>query len=101
MTEGPLARYRALVQTGELKPDPIQELAAEKLQSLAHALAGSDPHAGKRGWIARFGLNSRTEAPPPLGLYLYGAVGRPKHIHLNLVFERTPVTGKDRVHLHA
>ena len=29
--EPPLRRYRALRRAGELKPDPVQELGAEKL----------------------------------------------------------------------
>jgi predicted ATPase len=35
MQEGPLQRYRQMVQAGELAPDTAVELAAEKLQLLA------------------------------------------------------------------
>jgi cell division protein ZapE len=101
MTEGPLQRYRALVEGGTLKPDPIQELAAEKLQSLAHALEGYDPQGGKRGWMARFGLKPREHQPPPQGLYLYGGVGRGKSMLMNVLFETVPVKAKERVHFHA
>jgi predicted ATPase len=31
MQEGPLQRYRQMVQAGELAPDTAQELAVEKL----------------------------------------------------------------------
>jgi cell division protein ZapE len=34
MTDGPIHAYRALLAGGEIEPDPVQELAAEKLQSL-------------------------------------------------------------------
>ena len=38
MTDGPLSRYRAKITNGELSHDPMQELCAEKLQSLKNAV---------------------------------------------------------------
>ncbi len=101
MTETPITRYRALVSSGELKADPAQELAAEKLASLAHALGGYAPKSGKKGWMERFGLGAKAEAPPPQGLYLYGGVGRGKSMLMNLFFETAPLKAKERVHFHA
>jgi cell division protein ZapE len=101
MTESPLQRYRALVESGELKSDPAQELAAEKLSSLARALNGYAPKTGKKGWLSRFGLGARDETPPPQGLYLYGGVGRGKSMLMNLFYEVAPVENKERVHFHA
>ena len=101
MTETPLQRYRALVEAGELKADQAQELAAEKLSSLAIALKGYMPKSGKRGWMDRFGLKAREEIQPPQGLYLYGGVGRGKSMLMNLFFETAPVVAKERVHFHA
>ncbi|HSO41863.1 MAG TPA: cell division protein ZapE, partial [Rhodospirillales bacterium] len=49
MTEGPLAQYRGRLAAGELRPDPAQELAAEKLESLHHALAGYRAEPGQSG----------------------------------------------------
>lgn len=100
MTDTPVQRYRALVASGELKSDPIQELAAEKLTSLAHALAGYTPRGGKKGWMARFGLGAKDVAPPQ-GLYLYGGVGRGKSMLMNLFFETAPALKKERAHFHA
>ena len=101
MTETLIARYRALVSSGELKADAAQELAAEKLTSLAHALTAYTPASGKKGWRARLGLGAKAEGAPPQGLYLYGGVGRGKSMLMNLFYETVPITAKDRVHFHA
>ena len=100
--ELPLQRYRTLRRAGELKPDPVQELGAEKLQSLHHALNGYQP-AGDTwlaGWKDRFGLGRRTDEPPQ-GLYIFGPVGRGKSMLMDLFFDSAPVEKKRRVHFHA
>jgi len=51
----PMAAYRELRQTGLLQPDPTQQSAVERLQSLYHALLDDRPETGLRGWLARFG----------------------------------------------
>ncbi|WP_374442913.1 cell division protein ZapE, partial [Stella sp.] len=96
----PLARFRALVRRGELRPDPMQALAAEKLESLWHALAGYRPQTGSGGWRARLGLSRRPD-PAPQGLYIYGEVGRGKSMLMDLFFDVAPVEAKRRVHFHA
>jgi cell division protein ZapE len=96
---GPLPAYRAKRAAGELKPDPAQELAAEKLQSLHHALRHYRPQASG-GWKARLGLARRSEEPPQ-GLYLFGGVGRGKSMLMDLFAETAPVARKRRVHFHA
>ena len=100
MTDGPLSIYRARRGTGTLKADPAQELAAEKLQSLWHALRNYRPAMGHVGWRARFGLARRLD-PAPQGLYVYGDVGRGKSMLMDLFFETAPVEKKRRVHFHA
>ena len=100
MTDGPLTRYRAMVASGELKPDPAQELAAEKLNSLHHALQSYKPRSGKAGWRARFGLAGRKDAdPPPQGLYLYGGVGVGKSMLMDLLAHALPHRS-ERLHFH-
>jgi cell division protein ZapE len=101
MSSGPLSAYRAKLARGELKPDPAQALAAEKLESLHHALAGYRPALGETGWRARFGLAKRQSAETPLqGLYIYGEVGRGKSMLMDLFFEAATIAGKKRVHFH-
>src|SRR3546814_827212 len=93
MTEGPLAAYRATVRDGAIKPDPMQALAAEKLESLHHALRHYQPASGVAGWRARLGLARRPD-PAPQGLYLYGGVGRGKSMLMDLFFRTAPVEAK-------
>ncbi|MGB0626181.1 MAG: cell division protein ZapE [Alphaproteobacteria bacterium] len=98
----PLDRYRSMREANELMRDPTQKLAVEKLQSLHHALKGHQPSGDSflAGWKDRFGLGRRTEEPP-MGLYLYGPVGRGKSMLMDLFFDTAPVERKRRVHFHA
>lgn len=99
MTGGPILAYRALLAGGEINPDPIQELAAEKLQSLHAALKTYEPTMGAKGWMARLALGPRRESPR--GLYLYGGVGRGKSMLMDLFFDGLPLEAKKHVHFHA
>jgi len=98
----PLDRYRELRETNALMRDPSQKLAVEKLQSLHHALQGYQPSGENwlSGWKNRFGLGRRTEEPP-LGIYMFGPVGRGKSMLTDMFFDTAPVERKRRVHFHA
>lgn len=96
---GPLARYRAWRDSGRLQHDPAQELAAEKLESLCRALGDYRPGSGEGGLWARLGLASAPE-PPPLGLYIFGPVGRGKSMLMDMFFACAPVARKRRVHFY-
>lgn len=100
MTDGPLIDYRQLIRDGDLKSDPAQALAIEKLQSLHHALAAYDSKTGAKGWKDRFGLGRRREEPPQ-GLYMFGGVGRGKSMLMDLFYRSAPVKQKKRIHFHA
>ncbi len=113
MSQGPLAAYRAKLAAGELKQDAAQELAAEKLQSLHHALKDYRPAQGETGWLARFGLKKAPAQPglrwhggdgyaahPKQGLYIFGEVGRGKSMLMDLFYESATIAGKRRVHFH-
>ncbi|HVJ50945.1 MAG TPA: cell division protein ZapE [Aliidongia sp.] len=101
---GPMAAYRAKRAAGELKPDPMQELAAEKLQMLHRALLHYTPQppAAPGGWRAILGLvPSAPPRPKPKGLYIFGGVGRGKSMLMDLFFAASSVRAKRRVHFHA
>jgi len=107
--QGPVAALRERRRSGALAFDPVQDLAAEKLQELHHALKSYRPvdegggFLGALGnWKARLGL-ARREETPPQGLYLFGAVGRGKSMLMDLFYETAPVAKqhKRRVHFHA
>jgi cell division protein ZapE len=97
----PMMAYRALRQRGLLQPDPAQQLAIERLQSLFRALLHYRPEAGLRGWLARFGLSENNGTHAPVGLYLCGPVGRGKSMLMDLFFRSVPIERKRRVHFHA
>ncbi|MGD9867946.1 MAG: cell division protein ZapE [Hyphomicrobiales bacterium] len=96
MDDGPLKRYRAMVDAGEIQADPAQALAAEKLQLLANRLAGFKPPA-KRDFLSFFG---RKGNGAPQGLYMFGGVGRGKTMLMDLFFESTSYRPKRRLHFH-
>jgi cell division protein ZapE len=100
-TAEPMAAYRALRQRGLLQPDPAQQLAVERLQSLYRALLHYRPETGLRGWLARFGLAENGGSHAPVGLYLCGPVGRGKSMLMDLFFRSVPSLRKRRVHFHA
>jgi cell division protein ZapE len=99
---GPMPAYRAKRAAGELKPDPVQELAVEKLQMLHRALLGYRAilQTQPGGWLAALGLGP-TPAPHPKGLYFFGGVGRGKSMLMDLFFATSAVPAKRRVHFHA
>src|SRR5438132_5229276 len=99
--EEPMAAYRTLRQQGLLQPDPAQQLAVEKLQSLYRALLHYRPETGLLGWLARFGLAENGGNHAPVGLYLCGPVGRGKSMLMDLFFSTVPSLRKRRVHFHA
>lgn len=91
MTKGPRSRYHALIEKGALTPDPAQEDAADRLQSLHNAV--KNYNGPKQRW-----LSARKAAPK--GLYLWGDVGRGKTLLMDLFFNNTAHARKRRVHFH-
>lgn len=90
-----LTRYEALVASGELRADPEQAAAAERLDRLQRELEAT---RAKRGLLGKF-LNRKP--PPPRGLYLWGGVGRGKSMLMDLFHDNLQIRRKRRVHFHA
>ncbi len=100
-----LDAYRAKLAASEIKADPAQAFAVEKLETLSRALASyrPDPRPGfwraSLGFARKFGTEQR--GAPPTGLYFFGGVGRGKSMLMDLFFAHAPVERKRRVHFHA
>jgi cell division protein ZapE len=106
---GPLHAWRAMVVRGELAPDPSQQEAAGRLQTLWDALRGYNAASVRRAsngnrWLSRL-WPRRSDAPiapdgAPKGLYLVGEVGRGKSMLMDLFFASADVGRKQRIHFH-
>ncbi len=95
--KGVRARYDELIASGELRPDPDQRAAAERLDHLEHMLEAPAP---KPGLLAR--LMGRSAAlPTARGIYRWGGVGRGKSMLMDLFHECLAIPEKRRVHFHA
>jgi cell division protein ZapE len=86
-------RYRALIDAGELRPDPDQAQAVAALDRIAAELRP----APRKGPLARLFARDKS---PPRGAYLWGGVGRGKSMLMDLAFEAIPAERKRRVHFH-
>jgi cell division protein ZapE len=92
---GLLARYEAMIASGELRPDAEQAAAAERLDHLQRELEKTSPSGTILGR-----LFSR-KPPPPRGVYMWGGVGRGKSMLMDLFHDTLNIRRKRRVHFHA
>ena len=92
---GMLNRYEALVATGELRTDPEQAAAAERLDRLQREMYKAHSSTGLLGK-----LMGRKPASPR-GVYMWGGVGRGKSMLMDLFHETLDIPEKRRVHFHA
>jgi len=88
-----LARYASLLASGELRPDPEQQAAA---QALARVQAQLEKPSG--GLLARL---TALRPPTARGAYLWGGVGRGKSMLMDLFHDTLAISAKRRVHFHA
>ncbi len=88
----PIQQWRALIAKGQLQHDPAQEQAAQMLSLLSGRLQNWKP--GKKKPL--FGKMD----PAPVGLYLYGDVGRGKSMLMDMFYQSAPTDRKVRVHFH-
>ena len=91
-----LARYEALLASGELRPDPEQAAAAERLERLKRELEASHGRGGLLGRLFGKKRNAR-----PTGLYMWGGVGRGKSMLMDLFHDSLTIAEKRRAHFHA
>lgn len=90
-----LERYEALVATGELRSDPEQAAAAERLNQLQREIYKARTSTGL------FGKLLGKKAPSPRGLYMWGGVGRGKSMLMDLFHQTLDIEDKRRIHFHA
>ncbi|MEM8695797.1 MAG: cell division protein ZapE [Pseudomonadota bacterium] len=88
------ARYRELVEAGELRPDTDQEAAIDRLVRLSRELETA-PRRGSVIWRA---LGKKPETVR--GVYLWGGVGRGKSMLMDMFYACLQTPSKRRVHFH-
>ncbi|MEL6506554.1 MAG: cell division protein ZapE [Pseudomonadota bacterium] len=93
----PLTRYEDLIAEGVLAPDAQQRACIARLTELAISLTRWEKR--QPTGLRRFNPISRT-APTPTGFYIWGGVGRGKTLLMDLFFNNTAFTDKQRVHFH-
>jgi cell division protein ZapE len=91
---GLLTRYERLIAAEELRPDPDQRRAAERLAGLEKELEAERPGGLFSQWFVR-------KNAAPRGVYMWGGVGRGKSMLMDLFVETLSITEKRRVHFHA
>ena len=91
-----LAAYDALVASGELKPDPEQRTAAQRLDRLQEELEAGQ---GGGGLLSR--LFGKAKPEQPRGVYMWGGVGRGKTMLMDLFHDQLAIPDKRRAHFHA
>lgn len=87
----PLDIWRARVADGQLTADADQERAAVKLTELQARLKSWRPE--KKPLFGK-------PKPPPIGLYMWGGVGRGKSMLMDLFIETAGVRPRRRAHFH-
>jgi cell division protein ZapE len=93
---GVLARYEALIASGELVADPDQRRAAERLERVQH-----EAEQRARGGGGLLGRLFGSEPERVRGVYMWGGVGRGKSMLMDLFHETLAIDAKRRVHFHA
>lgn len=90
---GPIARYRALLDDEKLQPDAAQQIVTKRLDRRYRSLTGHPT-----GLIGRW----RRRHPPVKGLYVHGDVGRGKTLLMDLFAESLDEAGVPtwRIHFH-
>ena len=104
-TSTPKTEYLALIDAGELRPDPDQARAVAALTRLHTELIDlpathSRGERSKSRWSTVLFHWLGQDRPAPRGVYLYGGVGRGKSMLMDLFYAVVPIISKRRVHFH-
>ncbi|WP_338245163.1 cell division protein ZapE [Aurantiacibacter hainanensis] len=91
---GVLSRYERLIAAGELRPDPDQRRAAERLDALQRELQAEQ----SGGLLGQLFTRKKARAQ---GIYMVGGVGRGKSMLMDLFHASLDIPEKRRVHFHA
>ena len=95
-----LNAYKNLIARSELRADPDQERAAQRLDQLAAELAAWEPKAASTSWLGKLFGGKPAAGKPPRGLYMWGSVGRGKSMLMDLFHDNVAISPKRRVHFH-
>lgn len=95
MSTSIFANYTALINAGQVKPDPAQAMAAQKLSDLAIAIEDFEKKRNRP-----FGGFFSKAIVAPKGLYIWGDVGRGKTMLMDLFIDGVAISQKRRVHFH-
>ncbi|PCK00510.1 MAG: cell division protein ZapE [Zetaproteobacteria bacterium] len=99
MTYTPTEIYQSRLESGEIKPDPVQKLAVGELQRLFDEVMARE-NAPKASLFKRLTGGDKGMVSPK-GIYFHGGVGRGKSMLMDLFYEALPDTVKKRrVHFH-
>ncbi len=101
MTITPRKIYDKRIASGELKPDLVQGVAVDELQRLFDEIMEieSAPKFSLLQMVSLFGSSKNNITP--LGIYMYGGVGRGKSMLMDLFYDALPsIVKKRRVHFH-
>ena len=91
--------FQARVGRGELKMDPAQLAAVQKLDALHHQLIAQPP-TPNRAWAWYRNRFARPGQASPKGLYLWGGVGTGKTLLMDLFHQSLPARSAQRIHFH-
>ena len=95
----PLLRYERDIRENEFTFDKAQHHAIEKLDRLYHEIIGRKSQSDSM--ISRLlNWNTKPSNRAPLGLYLWGGVGRGKTYLMDSFFDALPIKKKKRIHFH-
>ncbi|MCF6225350.1 MAG: AFG1 family ATPase [Xanthomonadales bacterium] len=93
---GPAAAWQALLESDQLSFDPAQASVVEALQQLYIQLQ-TEPE-GRQGLLTR--LFKPQQSHTPVGLYIWGDVGRGKTMLMDLFYNSLPANTTIRLHFH-